>query len=210
MPNRSTTSSTTGDDVHRPSSAVGCTPTDAATAPTAFAEEQRTTDGGQRTADSGPATDPAVPALFPAHLTAAQQAALLAALLNGASRTGACRKLGVSLSAVAETAEANSAFRAMLREVQDALSHNVATALYRQALKGSIPAQTAYLKFRPPAEWRDDPSTSGPATFDEIYDSLDSREIRQLCRAMAVVLSPEAQRALDSGRDEELPGGVPE
>lgn len=115
----------------------------------------------------------------------------------------------MSLSAVSETAGAEPAFRAMLDEVQEALSQNVAAALYRQAIEGKIPAQTAYLKFRPPAEWRDDPAAGGPVQ-DDIYDALDVPEVRQLCRALSVALAPESERALDPAGGEALPGGVPE
>ncbi|MEX0716512.1 MAG: hypothetical protein WD066_07995 [Planctomycetaceae bacterium] len=161
------------------------------------------------TRHADPETDPAVPRLHPELLTAEQRHAILELLLRGASRTAACRKVGVSLSAVTETAEADPAFRAMLREVQDALAHNVVVALYRGALEGSVTAQSAYLKFRLPSLFRDDLATTDSESLDDVYDKLDPEDFDQLCRSMDVSLSPEAQRALDSELDEELSGGVP-
>ncbi|WP_437185714.1 hypothetical protein SH668x_002829 [Planctomicrobium sp. SH668] len=100
---------------------------------------------------------------------AARQSSYLHLLTRGASPAVACQQLGLSLVTVAQSLEANSQFRGLWERVNELLSQNVAAALYRSAMEGSVSAQTFYLKNKPPPEW---PSEShSPTTLaDEITD----------------------------------------
>ncbi len=86
-------------------------------------------------------------------LTRPQQTEYLRLLTLGASPAAACQKVGVSITAVLVTMDQSLAFRKRMDRVPDLLSQNVAASLYQAAMKGSVTAQTFYLKNLPPPEW---------------------------------------------------------
>ncbi len=71
-------------------------------------------------------------------------------LSRGASPAAACAQLGILLADVIWTMEHDSGFQSMMNRVQELLSQNVAAALYRSAMEGSVSAQQNYLKAYPP------------------------------------------------------------
>lgn len=89
-------------------------------------------------------------------LTRKQQDEYLTLLTRGASPAAACQKLGVSITAVLVTMEQSPKFRGRATAVSDVLSQNVAAQLYQTAMKGSVTAQTFYLRNQPPPEWPDE------------------------------------------------------
>lgn len=86
-------------------------------------------------------------------LTRKQQDEYLTLLTKGASPAAACQKMSVSITAVLITMEQSPRFRARATAVSDVLSQNVAAQLYQTAMKGSVTAQTFYLRNQPPPEW---------------------------------------------------------
>ncbi len=71
-------------------------------------------------------------------------------LSRGASPAVACSQLDILLADVIWTMEHESGFQSMVIRVQELLSQNVAAALYRSAMEGSVSAQQNYLKAYPP------------------------------------------------------------
>ena len=106
-----------------------------------------------------PATfDDSPPCLLPTTdevntLTRKQQDEYLTLLTKGASAAAACQKLGISITALLVTMEQSPKFRTRATAVSDVLSQNVAAQLYQTAMKGSVTAQTFYLRNQPPPEW---------------------------------------------------------
>ncbi|WP_139228266.1 hypothetical protein [Planctomicrobium piriforme] len=86
-------------------------------------------------------------------LTAAQQEEYLQFLACGLPPAEACKKVGISLAAIAAVMETDERFRNLVDRVRELLSQNVAAALYCAAMKGNVSAQTFYLKNRPPPDW---------------------------------------------------------
>jgi hypothetical protein len=107
-------------------------------------------------------------------LSAAQQQRYLHLLTRGASPAAACLQLGISVLDVEQTIEHNPIFQQRVRQAKVLLSQNVAAALYRSAMEGSVPAQTLFLKNQPPPNWQPaepDESTDNPynnLTYDEL------------------------------------------
>lgn len=89
-------------------------------------------------------------------LTRKQQDEYLTLLTKGASAAAACQKLGISITALLVTMEQSPKFRTRATAVSDVLSQNVAAQLYQTAMKGSVTAQTFYLRNQPPPEWPED------------------------------------------------------
>lgn len=65
----------------------------------------------------------------------------------------------------------STAFRKRMDRVPDLLSQNVAASLYQAAMKGSVTAQTFYLKNLPPPEWE---------TGEGEPDDMSARDIKDL------------------------------
>ena len=125
--------------------------------------------------DTQPTTEP-TPCLLTTtddtpQLTRTQQTEYLRLLTLGASPAAACQKVGVSITAVLVTMDQSAAFRKRMDRVPDLLSQNVAASLYQAAMKGSVTAQTFYLKNLPPPEWD---------VGDAEHDSPESREFQNL------------------------------
>ncbi|MFV0442375.1 MAG: hypothetical protein ACK5Q5_02255 [Planctomycetaceae bacterium] len=78
--------------------------------------------------------------------------ALITLLLRGASPAAACLQLGLSIDQFQQWV-CDAEFRERLLHSQGVLSQNVAAALYRSAMEGSVSAQTFYLRHLPPPEW---------------------------------------------------------
>ena len=77
------------------------------------------------------------------------------------------------------------AFRKRMDRVPDLLSQNVAASLYQAAMKGSVTAQTFYLKNLPPPEWvgeeegdECEPKDLKNLTLDQLQE-LDADEAEQ-------------------------------
>ncbi len=118
-------------------------------------------------------------------LTRKQQDEYLTLLTKGASSAAACQKLGISITALLVTMEQFPKFRTRTTAVSDVLSQNVAAQLYQTAMKGSVTAQTFYLRNQPPPEWpgEEEQSTS-PADLENLsteeLQALDAAEEQEL------------------------------
>ena len=112
-------------------------------------------------------------------LTRPQQTEYIRLLTLGASPAAACHKVGVSITAVLVTMDESAAFRKRMDRVPDLLSQNVAASLYQAAMKGSVTAQTFYLKNLPPPEWDvEDDNVDSPEAKD--FENLTLDQLRQL------------------------------
>ncbi|MCA9053516.1 MAG: hypothetical protein KDA75_06750 [Planctomycetaceae bacterium] len=135
--------------------------------------------------------DPSVPqstsSLTPIHATDDPRDALLALLHRGASPALACTQLGLSVDRFLAWLE-DASFRQRIAQSQGVLSQNVAAALYRSALEGSVAAQTFYLKHLPPPEWPQ-PERETPAA-DDFLNRLTDEELLQRFRARCLDESP--------------------
>jgi len=128
-------------------------------------------------------------------LSADQQSSVLQLLLRGASPSGACQQIGLPGIAFARTLRADETFRIHVEEATVTQSYNVAAALYRAAMEGSVSAQVHWLKNCPPPGWQDDSRAAAQTfTFDHFFGELSDDELTQLARAMGVDLPPEAER----------------
>ncbi|MFG0295991.1 MAG: hypothetical protein ACF8PG_08810 [Maioricimonas sp. JB045] len=112
-------------------------------------------------------------------------------MLRGASPAAACLQLGLPVGNVLRTMEQQPEFRERQRQVRELLSQNVAAALYRAAMEGSVSAQSFYLKNQPPPEW---------PQLDEADSDIDDRmsndELLDRCRAAGLAVPPEVEALL--------------
>lgn len=115
-----------------------------------------------------------------------QRELLLGLLLRGASPAAACAQLGLSADDF-HLWLADDFFREQLERSQHLLSRNVAAALYRSAMEGSVSAQTFYLKHLPPPEW---PSTADTPVPADNLDTLPDDELLDRCRSLGLDLPP--------------------
>lgn len=110
------------------------------------------------------------------------QYAYLTLLARGASPAAACGQLDLLLADVIWTMEHQEGFHSMVDRAQELLSQNVAAALYRSAMEGSVTAQQNYLKAYPPPNCRttDRDSLTAPESElpeEEILDQLRHQAI---------------------------------
>jgi hypothetical protein len=131
-------------------------------------------------------------------LTADQQELVLQLLARGASPAIACAQVGVRPALFFRARADDPVFRAKLRDVQALLGQNVAAALYKAAIEGSVSAQSLWLKCCPPPDWLPESTDeTRPATFDEAFDQLSDADLIELARAMDVDLPSEIARTGD-------------
>lgn len=116
-------------------------------------------------------------------LTRRQQDEYLSLLTKGASPAAACQKLGVSVTAVLVTMEQAPKFQQRATAVSDLLSQNVAAQLYQTAMKGSVTAQTFFLKNQPPPEWPSEDAEKGAMNSPAPLDISDERLINLVDQA---------------------------
>ncbi len=119
----------------------------------------------------------------------------LNALTRGASPAAACGQLGVSVLDVLATIEKAEPFRKRLDQVNVLLSQNVAAALYRSAMEGSVSAQTFFLKNQPPPNWQ--PGDAGEST-DDPFQKMTDDELLAFCRASGIDWPSETAAGTDS------------
>ncbi|WP_437193764.1 hypothetical protein [Planctomicrobium sp. SH527] len=123
-------------------------------------------------------------------LTKQEQMTYLQLLSRGASPAAACLQLGFGLQVVATTIEQDQSFQSLLARVNELLSQNVAAALYRSAMEGSVSAQTFYLKNRPPPEWPALNNNDSPTAIEELTDDELIVQFRKTAPALLAQLAP--------------------
>ena len=140
----------------------------------------------EQPADESPSF-PAAPLIFQVGddppLSRTSQTAYLMFLTRGASPAAACQSLGCSIFSVLRTLQEDDDFAAKIDQANRLLSQNVAAALYRSAMQGSVSAQTFYLKNRPPPDWT---ATQKKAEQEDLpadgLDDLDDETLKEAFR----------------------------
>lgn len=115
-------------------------------------------------------------------------------LLRGASPAAAAQQLELDLFVIVEAIADDEEFRVKVDAAYDALSQNVAARLYQEAMRGSVPAMTLWLKNRPPPEW---PDGRPEETFNPALDVLSDEELLRLARLENVEIPPELETGID-------------
>jgi hypothetical protein len=110
-------------------------------------------------------------------------------LFRGASPAAACAQLEVTLDDFMHTWTHDDAFRERVSQTQTARSQNVAAALYRTAMEGSVTAQTFYLRRLPPPEWPQ--SSAAPSDLSPL-NHLSDAELLERSRARRLDPTPES------------------
>ncbi|MBT5020251.1 MAG: hypothetical protein HON04_16080 [Planctomicrobium sp.] len=119
------------------------------------------------------------------------QYAYITLLSKGASPAAACSQLGILLAEVIWTLEQVPEFASMVERVQELLSQNVAAALYRSAMEGSVSAQNNYLKaYPPPGTSLEEGATTGDSMTDLELD-LTEEELIEYLKAEATAFLAE-------------------
>lgn len=127
-------------------------------------------------------------------LSPAQQEQFLDLLARGASSLGACERLGVSAVDVQATLERDDVFRERHALVERLLHQNVATALYRSAMKNNVSAQTSYLKNQPPPHRKE---REASAADSSPYEHMSDDEFLAFCRASGISWPSEDEAGTD-------------
>ncbi len=111
-------------------------------------------------------------------------------LLRGASPAAASRQLGIDLFEIVELLANDDDFRMKTDAVYDALSQNVAARLYQEAMKGSVPAMSQWLKNRPPPEW---PDHAAASISNSPLEMISDEELIRLARLENVAIPTELE-----------------
>ncbi|WP_437206740.1 hypothetical protein [Planctomicrobium sp. SH664] len=130
-------------------------------------------------------------------LSREQQSQYLQLLARGASPAAACLQLGISPLSVTSLTEDDDSFRSSLAGIQRLMSENVAAALYRAAMEGSVAAQTFYLKNQPPPEW---PAAECDAATPGIDELTDDELIAKIKQAAPELLAADGELAAATTR----------
>ena len=137
-------------------------------------------------------------------LTRDERESVLDLLSRGGSPLLACRQLDRPISAFLLTVQRDDAFRQRLESVNVCLSQNVASALYKAAMEGSVSAQTFYLRQNPPPEWR---PPERDVNRDE-FDDLETDELARLAETFGIAAPPEIAPGLEPPGRADSPDGV--
>jgi len=124
-----------------------------------------------------------VPSQHEPGLTFDEQDAVLEQLARGASLPLAARAIDVPLAEVVTAIRRDRELRQAIRLIQRGLSQNVAAALYRAAIEGSVSAQTYWLTHRPPPGW---PKKFEKGNDDSRFRHLSDEQLLALARAKDV------------------------
>jgi hypothetical protein len=127
-------------------------------------------------------------------LSAIQQQRYLHLLTRGASPLAACVQLGISVLDVEQTVQHCAIFQQRVRQAHVLLSQNVAAALYRSAMEGSVPAQTLYLKNQPPPDWQ---TAASDESNDNPYNKMTHDELIALARTSGLLWPTEKSPGAD-------------
>jgi hypothetical protein len=127
-----------------------------------------------------------VPSKSATVLDADQQDRVMQWLTRGGSPMVACQRLDVSITSFLKTLQADAEFAERIRQVQTALSQNVAACLYRAALEGNVAAQRHYLQLNPPPDWK-------PAAPEAGLEELEPHELADEYRAAGLDVPAELQ-----------------
>jgi len=123
----------------------------------------------------------------PRLLAIREQKQLLRLLSLGASPAAACEGLAVSVQDALLTFETDVRFGARLEQVHQSLTENIRAALYREAMKGNVTAQTYWLK-EDAAQRSDDqsrirrPPGQLIADLERIFEVLKASGLDKACR----------------------------
>jgi len=82
----------------------------------------------------------------PQPLTLAQQKEFVRVVSQGASPAAVCAQLGVTVESARLTMDSDPRFRRHMKHIPQTLAENIRAALYLQAMKGTVSAQTFWLK----------------------------------------------------------------
>lgn len=116
-------------------------------------------DADEVTSDSAPEAETWTE---PVPLTISQQKQFARLLAQGASPAAACATMSVPLDGACLSFETDPRFRKRLERVDQSLTDNVRAAVYRDAMKGKVPAQILWLKEQ--AAQRDDAHSAGSSS----------------------------------------------
>jgi len=119
-----------------------------------------------------------------------QQREYLDLLLRGASPAAASQQLNLDLFLVVELLADDDEFRMKTDAVYDALSQNVAARLYQEAMKGSVPAMSQWLKNRPPPEW---PEHAAASISNSPLEVISDEELIRLARLENLAIPTELE-----------------
>ena len=108
----------------------------------------------------------------PDSLTDAHQEELLTLLSQGDTLQTACQAMKVPVPAFVHSVEHSPTFARRLTELRQFMTHNVISALYAAAMKGSTPAQTLWLKTFPPPKHAENTDENNP------WDSHERNNLR--------------------------------
>jgi len=143
-------------------------------------------------------------------LSVEQQEQLLLMLQRGASPSVACHQSGVSPAAFLKSFSDDEHVREEYRSVLVLLSQNVLAALYREALEGSVSAQSFWLKSCPPPGWMMESRESENRSYllDEAMNELTDDELLDLARAMELDVPPATETKVPAASGAEVSQGV--
>lgn len=138
----------------------------------------------------------------PRLLSDEEQQAYLQLLLRGASPVVVCRQVGVPYSAVRLTLRESAEFRDDHDDAMLLLNQNVEAALYGQAMQGSVPAMTLWLRNRPPPYWRGDEDDK---TVKDEFERMNDAELVEAARAAGITVPLAYETGIAATDGEVLP-----
>lgn len=126
-------------------------------------------------------------------------------LSQGASPAAACLKLGITTADLAFSLDLDRRFLQQSNQVKELLSQNVAAALYRSAMEGSVSAQTFFLKNCPPPDWPEDQAHPSAKPLEELSDEELIKKFRETAPELLARLSTENSDSPDPQKSKAVP-----
>lgn len=139
----------------------------------------------------------------PRFLSADEQHTVVEYLMLGASAMAAVKRVGRDYEDFEHTRQHDPVFRRRCRLAKRALAGNVASALYKNAMEGSVSAQTSWLR-----QVRDAAADDGSSN-DDHDDDLNDEEIEKLMVEKRIPVPTEVDACVGETAGEDKPAHLP-
>lgn len=122
-------------------------------------------------------------------------------IARGNSPALICHKFGFSIDELERVSHEDKDFQQRWRRVDEQLGLNIVSALYQNAMRGSVPAQTFWLKNHPPPGWTEEMVKQLSPELEDL-GKRDYEELIEILRSLGPHSPDTSEGGTESSCDE--------
>lgn len=122
-------------------------------------------------------------------------------IARGNSPALICHRFGFSIDELERVSHEDKDFQQRWRRADEQLGLNIASALYQNAMRGSVPAQTFWLKNHPPPGWTEEMVNQLSPELEDLA-KRDNEELIEILRSLAPYTTDSGAGGIESSSDE--------